>query len=390
MYIHLPFAMGRWRTVLRRRRVWGATLSGAFLTGALAAAPAAAAATPSIALPDPVAVAGTTGVVQAVEGGQSPSGAQCRDYYFPVKESESWSTTFKVYAQLCTRTPLTDHTPVQILLPGGSYNHTYWDWPYRPDTYSYVKAATSAGFATLNVDRLGYGNSDHPNPLTLDFQVAGYVTHQLVGYLRDGALGVRFRQVVLNGHSMGGITAQREASAYHDVDAVIVSGIGHDFAPKGILQVADKFYPAELDPKFGLAKGWLPGYLTTLPGNRVATFVAPAAYDPGIAAVEEANKDTLSTTELTAITLDSYNPTITEGITVPVLYALGQHDLIWCPTTEDCNTDPQAHAEHTFYTPAAQFEEFVVPGSAHSINVTKAAPVFYAKTLSWLHGHGIG
>lgn len=330
------------------------------------------------------------GTVQNLGPADSPSGAQCQAYSFPVAASESATTTFQVYGELCTRQPLTERTPLQVLLHGGTYNHTYWDWPYKPERYSYVDRATRAGFATLNIDRLGYGKSDHPNPVMLDFKVAAHVTHQVVQRARAGAIGPHFRTVVLNGHSMGGLTAQREASAYHDVDAVIVSGVGHNFRPAGIAQVADKFHPAELDPKFGPLTGWLPGYLTTLPGQRAKTFVEPGSYDPGIVPVEEANKDTLSTTELTGITLDSYDASITGQIDVPVLYALGQHDLIWCPTTGDCHTDPQPAEEHTFYDPAAAFELLVVPDSAHSINVTSSAPRFYDHTLSWLGRHGIG
>ncbi|GAA5176190.1 alpha/beta hydrolase [Pseudonocardia eucalypti] len=322
------------------------------------------------------------GVVVSAEPAESPSGADCKNIWFRVRQFASAPANQRVFGQLCHRGELSADTPVQILIHGGSYNHAYWDWPYQPGKYSYVDAATKAGFATLNIDRLGYGHSDHPNPLTLDFNVAGFVTHQLVQALRSGEVGPKFRKVVLNGHSMGGLTAQHAASEFHDVDAVIVTGVGHNFAPKGIAQVADKFYPADIDPKF-LGRGYPPGYLTTLPGNRAKTFVAPAKYDPKIEAYEERLKDTLSPTELTGITADSYNHSITRNIRVPVLYAIGQHDLIWCPTTQDCNTDPQARDEANYYRKGL-YTRYVVPGSSHSINVTLAAPDFYRETFRWL------
>ncbi len=321
------------------------------------------------------------------DAAESPSGADCRNLRFPVRQFEGDQAVQQVFGQFCSRGEVDENTPVQILIHGGSYNHAYWDWPYEPDRYSYVGAATKRGYATLNIDRLGYGRSDHPLPVTLDFRVAGYVTHQLVQYLRAGALGPQFRRVVLNGHSMGGLTAQREASAYKDVDGVIVTGVGHDFAPKGIAQVADKFHPADLDRKF---QGRIPpGYLTTLPGNRAATFVQPGDYDPGIEPVEEDLKDTLSPTELSGITADSYDRSITRGIEVPVLYALGRHDLIWCPTTEDCTTDPQFAAEGGFYRPEAEYTGYVVPDSGHSVNVTRSAPLFYQETFRWLADKGL-
>jgi hypothetical protein len=96
-----------------------------------------------------------------------------------------------VWAQLCSRGPLTGK-PVQVLVPGGDYTHVYWDWPNQPGTYSYVGWATQAGYATLNLDKLGYGLSDHPDPSALDFQTGAYVVHQVVQYLRNGSLGAAF------------------------------------------------------------------------------------------------------------------------------------------------------------------------------------------------------
>ncbi|GAA4079305.1 alpha/beta hydrolase [Nocardioides kongjuensis] len=329
------------------------------------------------------------GDVAVLGPADSPSGADCTALSFPVRQFAGATRVLQVYGELCSQGAVDASTPVQVLIHGGTYNHNYWDWPFQPERYSYVRAATRAGFVTLNVDRLGYGRSDHPNPLTLDFRVAAYVTHQLVQYLREGAVGPAFETVVLNGHSMGGLTAQREAAAYHDVDAVIVTGVGHDFAATGIAQVADKFYPALLDPKFpGLT---LPaGYLTTVPGNRLRTFIEPGEVDPAIAETEERLKDTLSPTELTGITLDSYDPAITRAITAPVLYALGQHDLIWCPTTRDCNTDPQPAREHGYYAEGTSYTSYVVQGAGHSVNMNTVAPDFYAETFRWLAGQGIG
>lgn len=366
-----------------RRRGWTAATFAGVIVGAAMTVTSAGAAEPN--RPSLVDLPGDVIPAEDVTG--SPSGADCRGFFFPVHQREGDLRIQQVFGEFCSRGEVTSATPVQVLIHGGSYNHAYWDWPYEPETYSYVEAATRAGFATLNIDRLGYGLSDHPNPLTLDFRVAGFVTHQLVEYLRTGALGPAFETVVLNGHSMGGLTAQHAASTYGGVDAVIVTGVGHNFKATGIAQVADKFYPADLDPKFA---GTLPpGYLTTLPGNRTATFVEPGEYDPAIAAIEERLKDTLSPTELTGITADSYNPAITQGIEVPVLYALGQYDLIWCPTTKDCNTDPQARDEARFYAPEADYTQYIVQTSAHSINVTTAAPDFYRESFRWLARHDI-
>ncbi|MBO0872764.1 MAG: alpha/beta hydrolase [Pseudonocardia sp.] len=379
--------------ILKHSLVRGAAaVLGVALTLTLCTGVAHAATSPTIPVPPIPPIPGLPGAVQAADpsGPESPSGATCHAYYFPVKMSPGDSRKYKVWGQLCTQRALDATQPVQVLIHGGSYNHTYWDWPYQPDKYSYVSAATKKGFATLNVDRLGNGYSDHPPSVALNFRVAGYVVHQLVQYLRKGALGPSFQTVVLNGHSMGGLTAQHEASEYRDVNAVITTGVGHRFL--GFQPLATAVYPSELDSKFGLAKfGLLPGYLTTIPGKRTQIFVGSGKYDPAISKYEEANKDVVSTTELTAITADSYDPSITRGITAPVLFALGQHDLLWCPTalTEDCYTYPGMKNEHSFYNPATRFTSYVVPGAAHSVNMNTTNTLFYDKTFDWLHSLGI-
>ena len=292
-----------------------------------------------------------------------------------------------VWGQLCYRRAPDAATPVQVLIHGGAYNHTYWDSPFRPDTYSYVRRATAQGYATLNFDRLGYGNSAHPPAATLDFTVAEFVTHQLVQTLRDGTLGVRFATVILNGHSMGAMAAEKEAAAYHDVDALIVSGIGHQFN----LTPAETtvFAPAALDPKF-VGRLDLADYLTSSPGKRLGVFVAPGTYDPAVEPFEEGvEKDTLAPTELATLTTDSSELSpVTRQITAPVLFVQGRYDQLWCSRTGDCETDSYSLGEASYWAPGASFTRVVIPMAGHSINSNLNAPLFFDTTFSWLQLHG--
>ncbi len=345
------------------------------------------------AMPEPVAVDGMPGTVVAdPSGSSSPSGATCRGYTFPVTQQEGSSAVHGVFGQLCTRDQLTSETPIQILLHGGTYDHAYWDWPYQPETYSYVEHATRQGFATLNIDRLGYGKSERPDPRALDFPAAGHVTRQLVQYLRRGALGVRFETVVLNGHSMGGIAAEHAASEGAGVDAVIISGIAPDRTepegkpegepePEGPPGTDDEFYPfypAEQDPKFA-DRGWPAGYLTTRPDTRAAIFLHEGTYDPAILALEESLKDTLTVAELSTVRSGPGSSAPAPVVEVPVLYVLGRYDAIACGAAGgDCTAGP-----------AAQDAGYIVPDSGHSINVSTGAPRFYERTFTWLAEHGI-
>lgn len=345
--------------------------------------------TSAATLPEPVLIEGMPGASRAADDelAISPSGATCRGYFFPVVERDGATTVHDVFAQLCTRQELNADTPVQILLHGGAYDHSYWDWPHEPETYSYVAHATARGFVTLNVDRLGYGRSDHPDPQTLDFEVAGYVTHQLVQYLRRGVFGVPFETVILNGHSMGGITAERAAATFGDVDAVIISGIasGPPEGEEGDEEGAEDeetypFYPIEQDPKFA-DKGWPIGYYTTIPGSRADVFLHEGSYDPAIAQLEESLKDTLTVAELRSVrpdTDDEGAPPERE-VDAPTLHALGRHDALFCSATGDCTVD---------LADADQY--FIVSDSGHSINMCRGVSLFYEKTFSWLEENGVG
>src|ERR1700754_3509919 len=55
---------------------------------------------------------------------------------------------------------------VQLLAAGGRGNHHYWTCPDPSGPsrrYSYVDAATRAGFAICSIDSVGRGNSDRPD-----------------------------------------------------------------------------------------------------------------------------------------------------------------------------------------------------------------------------------
>lgn len=258
---------------------------------ALAAITLACALAAAAALASPAGAAEPSGPpVRDLGAGESASGATCRDFMFPVKLTANEAPDNGLYAQFCApqgATP-TEDTPLQLLIPGGSQNHTYWDSPYKPDTYSYVKRSTQAGYATLNIDPIGVGRSSKPNPLTLDVTQSAYTVHQVIQAVRGGALGPKFDTVVANSHSLGGLIAEAEASTYRDIDGLIVSGFGHNWTTsQGPTTVATGFWAAETDPKFGLSNGLQPGYLTTIPGRRMSVIGDPGSYEPAMAQQEE-------------------------------------------------------------------------------------------------------
>ncbi|KAL8646081.1 MAG: hypothetical protein Q9226_007026 [Calogaya cf. arnoldii] len=112
---------------------------------------------------------------------------------------------------------------VQILTHGVGLEKSYWD--IAPG-YSYVDAAAEAGYATLAYDRLGVGQSDHPDPIQ-DVQafLEVEILHGLAQLLRTKKIGgYDFRNIVGVGHSFGSILQVGANIKYpKDFDAVVLT-----------------------------------------------------------------------------------------------------------------------------------------------------------------------
>jgi hypothetical protein len=87
---------------------------------------------------------------------------QCESHVLPVTLSALNPTVYHIASWLCYQGSLSQHHSVQVLVHGATYGHSYWDFTFQPDMYSYVKYMTNAGYATFNFDRIGIGVSDHP------------------------------------------------------------------------------------------------------------------------------------------------------------------------------------------------------------------------------------
>lgn len=325
---------------------------------------------------------GTAIVATCQIGASLPSFANtpdCRTDRFEIDLPKMANAS--IFAQICRPDQMPEGTSVQILLHGGAYDHRYWDWPNRPETYSYVLAATQRKFVTVNIDRLGYGRSSRPDGRQLSFELGAEAVSQLVDLIKDGGLGFVPGSVVLNGHSMGGIVAEIVAGQNPDVDGLIVSGLANSGgAPEdgddegGGPPIQSLFVSATEDAKFADA-GWADGYITTAPHVRGRLFHAPDAIDPANMRLEEALKDTLGVAEIAAVQSGGADRPEFAG---PSLYVLGQFDVIACEG-QDC-------AVRFHGSDALQ----IVAGAGHSLNVSTSAQAFYELTFEWLHANGLG
>lgn len=274
---------------------------------------------------------------------------------------------------------------VQVLLHGGSYNSYYWDFPYQPEKYSYVRAANARGYATFSVDRIGYGQSTRPLSVLLTAGGHASTAHQVVGKLRAGQIGgTSFAKVLLAGHSFGAGIAALEAATYHDVDGVLLTGMTHHLSASNLITIvtADN-YPAALDPKFGLG---YEGYLTSVPGTRDDTFHSPVDAEPAVVALDEQLKDVVSATEITSVVTEAFTLPVSLAVNAPVLLAVGSRDWLFCTglLASDCaSAAALAATEAASFSAAACLHTYVLPDSGHSLNLSTRTEEYQDAVLDW-------
>lgn len=311
---------------------------------------------------------------------------QCRALQVPVSLTQVPGAT--LYAELCLPTEGTP-SAVQLLVHGATYNSYYSDWPYRADFYSYVRKMTGAGYATFNVERLGYGRSTHPVSTLVTLQNGTEALHQVVEGLRSGEIGGRaFSRVIWVGHSLGTLYGWLEASVAKDVDAFVLTGLLHTLKPSWLALAFQDAYSASSDPRFATS-GFDAGYLTFKPGTRGELFYWAATAEPGVIALDERLKDTVSGPEfLAAYPLFDFPSAPTapsRAISVPTLVVIGEHDRVFCD--EDgmvCNRHNVFEAETPYYSAEARLQVLVAPETGHDLQLHETAPATGEAILDWL------
>jgi pimeloyl-ACP methyl ester carboxylesterase len=311
----------------------------------------------------------------------------CSAHIVPVAIADPGPADQSMWGQLCYRG---QHEPaaVQVLVPGATYNHLYWNFPYGDGYYSYVDAVTAAGYATFAIDPIGQGNSSHPQGADVTLSAEAVALHDVITALRSGALdGHSFGHVMAVGHSIGSVDAWLEAADYDDVDAVIVTGALHAISPD-ISGLEGDLYPAAFDPKFA-GSNLDTEYLTTEPGTRGSIFYTSPTADADVVAVDEANKDTVTVPVLAGATsLLSLPPAQqpSDQISVPVLVVVGEDDGLFCTGVTEYNCANSASVksfESQYYSPSAHLKVVVIPGTGHDLALSTTAPITDAVMIAW-------
>jgi pimeloyl-ACP methyl ester carboxylesterase len=320
-------------------------------------------------------------LVAGLLGGASPALADgpqitCRDLAVPVRLSLIGNAS--IYGEYCTATA-GDQRPLQILVPGITYTHAYFDLPGFDGRYSYVTFMNERAYDTLAIDRLGIGESTRPLiAATVNADSNAAALHQVVQYARGGGLTRRYDRVVLTGHSYGTFTSDLESASYRDVDGIIGTGWLQQPTALGIAGIVSILTPANLDPKF-FGTVLDPGYVTTRPGAR-DYFYAPGDTSPAVVAADERLKNTASLAETTYIIPENLGG-LTERIGVPTLRLVGDQDRVMC-VGDSCSASNLAATLPPLFP--AGVDLYVQQGAGHDVALEESNTAGFDAMLSWL------
>lgn len=301
------------------------------------------------------------------------SGGSCAPVAFPVDLAGVGYQTIR--GTLCLPTSATA-TTLEILLSGLTYDSVYWQLPPAPGEPSYQRALTAAGYATLALDRLGTGRSDRPPAADVTFDSEIDTLHQVIS-----AVGGEFGRVVLVGHSFGSALAVGEAADYGDAAAIVLSGWAHAEGSAGT-SFEQVLVAADSDPVTGPTDPPR-GYLTTKVGSRATFFYNTSDAYSGTIDADEATKSTMTTGELDSLS-EPYDPALAAKVTVPVLLAIGQDDVLTCGSQLTCSSAAEVRDyERQLFGNAPELDAYLLPGAGHAINLAGNAPLWFAESEQW-------
>ena len=319
------------------------------------------------------------GITLALLFGLAPpanAATDCRDVSLPVQLDVLLPA--QVHGRLCA--PSGGASRVQLLVHGATYDSRYWDEPIGD--YSYVRRAVGDGWATLAIDRVGYGQSTREPSVLLTATTQALTLHQIIGQLRTD---FGYEKVLLVGHSVGSAVSLIESSLYNDADAVALTGMTHRVSPDELAAaLAFQVRPVTLDPS-ALATEYDPGYLTTVPGQRAALFYGPDP-DPELLAYDEATKGVVAGTEIADAIAIGFTLPMSLGIRRPVHLVTGGHDALFCGHLlgGDCSSPTDLAAEEApYFANAASFTAATLPDSGHDLDFAPDASVYEDSLNAW-------
>lgn len=221
---------------------------------------------------------------------------------------------------------------LQVLVAGATYNHKYWDTPaINGVDYSYARYMAGQCYSVLGIDRLGTGESSHPDGDFINKSIEADAIAQILASLRTNHNPAhrKFKRIVLVGHSFGSFLSVFTLGEYGNVaDALVATGWIH--SPGTVPLTPELVNQLLQTPTINVA-----------PEIRNLLYYFPGSADPAVMAYDNANNnDTLprgffldGIGVFTARALGDVNQikalTKVDQVNVPVFVQLGDNDVLF-------------------------------------------------------------
>jgi pimeloyl-ACP methyl ester carboxylesterase len=259
------------------------------------------------------------------------------------------------------------------------YEAGEWNWDLKGVAgYDYATEVARSGQVSLTLDELGYGASGHPADGNETCEGAEADTiHQIIQKLRTGEYTlpdsptIKFSEVVLAGHDVGGEVAEIEAYSYFDIDGLILA----TFAEQG-------FTPYIIERStiaaFGTCTESANGYAHFISDQEFRTLLFYNAEAQVIEAADaQRNPNPCGVIRSNPPAILVSNRGHVEQIEVPVLIVFGNDDtLVWTRQGEE--------EEERNFTRSPDKSTVFIPEAGHFPMFARTARLFDSTMSAWL------
>lgn len=216
--------------------------------------------------------------------------------------------------------------PLLVLVHGATYGKWMWDVP----EYSWIDFFVARlGYPVLAIDRLGYGDSSHPNGDILTPRCQVQSLKQFLWHVRQEDSQ---RQIIWIGHSMGALFGNMIAGESHLVDGLVTIGWIHGQEtqtgpPLSVILQND--------------------YVTWTDEERTTAFYYLEVADQEIIDYDNSKAYPMPRGSI----LSAFDPDrfVLPLIDIPVLLAAGEYDAIWVDIDLDSEADLFENASVTTF-----------------------------------------
>ena len=264
---------------------------------------------------------------------------------------------------------------VLVCLPGGTYDHAYWDLDVPGEEYSFARWMAERGYVVVAFDSLGTGASTRPEHET-GFPEQACATAAAVEVIREQV--PEGTPIIAVGHSMGGYHAIVQQAAARSYDALAV--LGTTIGVVGIIPLPDELIDAArggpearaaiIDAVVqSFAEPYAPGDRTDL---RDAFHLADVPESVLRADVEQT---TTVVPRLAAAqsTVPWFAAEAAAAVDVPVFLSYGEVDVSLAP-----------YEEPKYFTGSNDVTLYVLRGSAHCHNMATTRLQQWRRLEQWL------